>query len=218
MKTVVAIHTALPMVEPTRDLFDKYLPEVRLIHMVDNTLIQDVIAAGGVPSGVKDRLFKYYQSAIEAGADVIFNTCSSVGEEALEARASLPVPLVKIDDSMASEAVSRAGRIGVLATLPSTLSPTVALLRRIASQQKREIAISEGLAAGAFEAVISGDRETHDRLIMEAAQQLAPKVELFVLAQGSMARMEQQISEATGKVVLSSPERGVLEVKNVLGL
>ena len=218
MKTVVAIHTALPMVEPTRDLFEKYLPAIRLIHMVDDSLIRDVISAGNVPTGVKERLINYYSSALEAGADVIFNTCSSVGEVAIEARTTLPVPLVKIDDAMASDAVSRAVRIGVLATLPTTLAPTVALLGRFASQQEKEISVYEGLAEGAFQAVISGDRETHDRLILESARKLAPKVELFVLAQGSMARMEQQIADVTGKTVLSSPERGVLEVKKVLGL
>jgi hypothetical protein len=31
-----------------------------------------------------------------------------------------------------------------------------------------------------------------------------------------MARMENQIAETTGKKVLSSPERGVLDVKEVL--
>ena len=216
MKTVVAIHTAQPMIEPTRDLFEKYIPGVRLIHMVDDSLIRDVISAGKVPVAVKERLFRYYRSAIEAGADVIFNTCSSIGEEALEARNFLPVPLVKIDDAMASEAVSLSDRIGVLATLPTTLSPTVALLHRFAGQQNKEITILEGLAEGAFQAMISGDRETHDSLILEAAKKLASRADLFVLAQGSMARMEQQISQVTGKAVLSSPERGVQEVKKVL--
>jgi len=216
MKTVVAIHTATPMVEPTKELFAKHLPGVRLLHLVDDSLIQDVIAAGNVPAAVENRLTQYYRAAIYAGAHVIFNTCSSVGDIALKARESLDVPLVKIDDAMARQAVLDAGSIGVLATLSTTLDPTVRLIRHFASELGKEIKIAEGLAEGAFQAVISGDRETHDRQILKAAERLAPEVELFVLAQGSMSRMEGEIATATGKKVLSSPERGVLQVKEVL--
>lgn len=217
MKTVAAIHTATPMVDPTKELFAKHLPGVRLIHIVDDTLIRDVIGAGKVPEEVKERLLGYYRSAVIAGADLIFNTCSSVGDVAMEARETLPVPLVRIDDPMAEEAVSTATRIGVLATLPTTLDPTVRLITSFAVKRGREVEIREGLAEGAFEAVISGDRERHDRLILEAARELAGMVEVFVLAQGSMARMEKQIEEETGVRVLSSPERAVLQIKEILG-
>jgi len=54
------------------------------------------------------------------------------------------------------------------------------------------------------------------QLVLDAAEKLAGRVGLFVLAQGSMARMEDKIAETTGKKVLSSPERGVLNVKEVL--
>ena len=216
MKTVVAIHTAMPMVEPTRELFARHLPDVRLINIVDDSLIQDVIEAGEVPSAVMKRLMNYYYSSIDAGADVIFNTCSSVGDIALEAKKLLPVPLIKIDDSMAEAAVNESSSIGVLATLPTTLSPTVRLIQHFAQKLNKEVKISEGLAEGAFQAVFSGDREKHDQLILAAADKLAAQVDLFVLAQGSMARMENQIAENTGKKVLSSPERGVLNVKEVL--
>ena len=216
MKTVVAIHTAMPMVEPTKELFAKHLPEVRLINIVDDSLIQDVIEAREVPPAVKKRLMNYYHSSIDAGADVIFNTCSSVGDFALKAKEQLDVPLVKIDDSMAEAAVNESSSIGVLATLPSTLSPTVRLIQHFAKKLGKEVKIAEGLAAGAFQAVIAGDKEKHDQLILDAAEKLADQVDLFVLAQGSMARMENKIAKTTGKKVLSSPEMGVLNVKEVL--
>lgn len=216
MKTVVAIHTAMPMVEPTKELFAKHMPEVRLINIVDDSLIQDVISANELTSAVKKRLLSYYDSAIDAGADIIFNTCSSVGDVALKAQKELKIPLVKIDDAMAQEAVSNYKRIGVLATLPTTLGPTVSLLRYFASQSNKSIEVFEGLAQGAFQAVIGGDKETHDKLIVDAAVAISEEVDAFVLAQGSMARMEKQLQEITGKPVLSSPERGVLNVKQMV--
>ncbi len=218
MKTVVAIHTAMPMVEPTKALFAKHLPDVRLINIVDDSLIQDVIQSNTVPHGVSKRLINYYFIARDVGADIIFNTCSSVGDVAIHARDLLDVPIVKIDDAMAEEAVLKYKKIGVLATLQTTMEPTVRLLHCFAKKHNKKCIISESLANGAFEAIINGDQKLHDSLIMEAANKIAPNVDAIVLAQGSMARMETKISELTCKPILSSPERGVLSIQNVLNI
>jgi aspartate/glutamate racemase len=216
MKTVVAVHTALAMVEPVKKLFADNLPEVRLINIVDDSLIQDVIREGKVPDPVRKRLFHYYDAAVETGADVIFNTCSSVGDVAIEAREKLPIPLVKIDDAMARKAVQEYSRIGVMATLPTTLDPTRRLIERFASEFFREVEIVEGLAEGAFQSLMDGDPDRHDRLVLQTAVDLAGRVDAFVLAQGSMARVQDAILEKTGKAVLTSPLSGTLEVRSVI--
>ena len=216
MKTVVAVHTALAMVEPVKKLFTENLPGVRLINIVDDSMIQDVIREGKVPEAVRKRLLLYYDAAVDAGADVIFNTCSSVGDVAIEARDRLPVPLVKIDDAMARKAAGEYKKIGVMATLPTTLDPTWRLIARFASGFSREVDILEGLADGAFESLIAGDLENHDRLVMQTALDLSDRVDVFVLAQGSMARVMDDIIERTGKPVLTSPLSGTLEVKSVI--
>jgi aspartate/glutamate racemase len=216
MKTVVAVHTAITMVEPVRQLFAEHLPGHRLIHIADDSLIQDVIRANRVTPAVRKRLMNYYQSAVDAGADVIFNTCSSIGDVAITARDFVNIPLVKIDDAMARKAVENYSRIGVLATLPTTLDPTARLVLSFANQQNKTIYIEKGLAEGAFQKLMEGDVQTHDRLIMETAIKLAEKVDVFVLAQGSMAKMQDQITQQTGKPVLSSPLSGILNVKEVV--
>ena len=218
MRTVVAIHTALPMVEPVKALFAKHLPNVRLINIVDDSLIQDVILANSVPWSVNKRLINYYFMARDAGADVIFNTCSSVGDVARHARKIIDVPIVKIDDAMAEEAVLKYQKIGVLATLQTTLEPTVRLLHYFERKHNKNCFVVESLAKGAFEAIINGDQQLHDSLIMEAANSIAADVDAFVLAQGSMARMEAKMFELTGKPILSSPERGVLSIQKVLNI
>ncbi len=218
MKTVVAIHTAMTMVEPTKALFVKHIPDVRLINIVDDSLIQDVIQASSVTWSVSRRLINYYFMARDAGADVIFNTCSSVGDVALHAREILDVPIVKIDDAMAEEAVLKYEKIGVLATLQTTLEPTVRLLDYFARKHNKNCFVVESLAKGAFEAIINGDQKLHDNLIMDAANAIVADVDAFVLAQGSMARMEAKLYDMTRKPVLSSPERGVLSIREILNI
>lgn len=214
MIKVFAVHTALAMIEPITELFIKHLPNVKLNHIVDDSLIQEVITNNTVTPSVAKRLMNCFFMAVDAGANIIFNTCSSVGEIAQMARKTVPIPLLKIDDPMAIEAVNSFTRIGVLATLPTTLEPTANLLKTIAANRGKEIQITESLAKGAFEAVMSGDRETHDNLILEASENVADKVEAIVLAQGSMARMEKKLAQLSRKPVFSSPESGVLGVKS----
>jgi len=210
---VAAIHTALAMVEPTKALFAEHLPEVRLINIIDESLIQDVIRTGSVPPAVKKRLINYYYSAVDAGADIIFNTCSSVGEVASMAQQLVPIPLIKIDEAMAINAVSNENRIGVIATLVTTLGPTCRMIEAKADEIGKTITIVEGLANGAFQAIISGDKDSHDSIIMRTALELVDRCDAIVLAQGSMARMANAISEKTGKPVYSSPLSGVLSLK-----
>jgi Asp/Glu/hydantoin racemase len=216
MPTIAAVYTAQAIVEPIRQLVAEILPGCRLINLIEDTLIQDVIQAGQVTPAIARRLLRYYLAAEDTGADLIFNTCSSIGDVARSARAFLKIPLVKIDDAMAAEAVAIGQRIGVLATLPTTLAPTVRLVEAEAEKAGRRVSVVEGLAKGAYEALVGKQPDRHDALVAEAAERVARQADVLVLAQGSMARMEAALSERTGKPVLSSPRRGVLALKAAL--
>ena len=216
MRTVAAVFTAQSIVESTKQLFTELVPDCRVISIIEDALIQDVIRAGRVTPEIARRLVRYYLAAEDTGADLIFNTCSSIGDVAILARGLVKIPLVKIDDAMAAEAVRIGARVGVLATLQTTLAPTVRLVEAQAEKAGRSVSVVEGLAKGAFEALFTKQLEKHDELVTEAAERLAGQVDVIVLAQGSMARLEEALATRTGKPVLSSPRRGVLEVKETL--
>ena len=208
---VVCVHTAMALVGPLTETFKRLIPEVEVEHIAESSLIKEVIANNAVTPAVRRRLLDYYNAAADSGADVIFNTCSSVGDIADLGNKICRIPVFRIDKPMAEKAVQEAKKIGVISTLPTTLDPTCRLLQNCAKEAGKEIELVEGLADGAFAAGQSGDGETHDRLI-------ADKVDMFVLAQGSMERMEKRLSELTGKPVLSSPVLGVLGLRKYLGL
>ncbi|ULO06175.1 aspartate/glutamate racemase family protein [Paenibacillus sp. 19GGS1-52] len=216
MKTVVAVYTGQGLADPLKAIFKELLPDIRLVNIIDDSLIGDVVQAGEVPPGVARRLVQYFHNGEELGADVILNTCSSVGEVADAARQLIGVPIVKIDDLMAAKAVEGYSRIAVLATLPSTLAPTMRLIRSKAKEAGKEVTLVNGLAAGAFDALVSGKPADHDAILLRTAIEAAEHADVIVLAQGSMARMEQALEVATGKPVLSSPRFGVQQVKELL--
>ncbi|OMF30815.1 Asp/Glu/hydantoin racemase [Paenibacillus sp. FSL H8-0548] len=216
MRTVVAVYTGQGLSDPLKAVFQELLPDVRLVNIIDDSLIGDVVKAGHIPAGVTKRLTQYYANGEELGADVILNTCSSVGEVADAAKGKIGIPIVKIDEAMAAKAVAEYDKIAVLATLPSTLEPTMRLIRKKADLAGKEITLVDGLAAGAFDALVSGRPDEHDRILLETAKQVCEAADVLVLAQGSMARMEAVLREAIGKPVLSSPRLGVEQVKAVL--
>ena len=216
MIQIVAVHTAMALVDSTTKLFKEHLPMVKINNIADDSLIQEVIANNAVTPAVRRRLLSYYLAAAGSGATLIYNTCSSVGAVAEMGNLIAQAPVLRIDVPMAEKAVVSGKRIGVIATLPTTLAPTVDLLRRKAAEAGQIVELVEGLAEGAFQAGQSGDPDKHDLLIRQAAEKMADQVDLFVLAQGSMARMEAKLAEITGRPVLSSPLLGVLGVKQYL--
>ncbi|MNW00482.1 hypothetical protein D3C71_1959810 [compost metagenome] len=71
----------------------------------------------------------------------------------------------------------------------------------------------DALAEGAYQALVSGQPEEHDRLVLEAAKSVARHADVLVLAQGSMVRMEEALKQVTGLPVYSSPRLGVMAVR-----
>lgn len=216
MTTVVAIYTGHGLADPLKALFTEHLPDVNLFNIADDSLIQHVIRDGKVTESVATRLIQYYKAAVDIGADYILNTCSSVGEVASAARNVFDTPILKIDEPMAKAAIESYEKIGVLATLPTTLKPTIDLVKSMAADMGKTVTVVDGLADGAYQALMDGSLDAHDELILKAAIKLAETVDVIVLAQGSMARMEKDLKEKTGIPILSSPNLCVQEIKSML--
>jgi Asp/Glu/hydantoin racemase len=215
-RKIAAIYTGAALVKPLSDLLKETMGDVEVMNILDDSMIADIIKAGGMTKAVKRRLYGYYEIAISAGAELILNTCSSIGDAVYGAREFMEVPIVRIDQAMAEKAISMTDKIAVLATVPTTLDPTIRLLDMCANEVGKKITTVSGLAEGAFSAITSGDAETHDRLIAETAVKAAETCDVILLAQASMARMEEPLKELTGKTVLSSPKLGIEMVKEIL--
>jgi hypothetical protein len=117
---------------------------------------------------------------------------------------------------MAETAVCRGPRVGVVATLATTLDPTVRLIERKAEQAGKKVAVRRYLVEGAFDALISGDGDQHDQMVMAGIQRAALENDVVVLAQGSMARLVSRLESELSAQVLSSPRLGVEALKQLL--
>ena len=216
-KTLGLIHTSATLVPVFAELCSKYLPGIKVFNIVDDSLIKNTIACGELTPSTSRRVVNYAGSAQEAGADYILFTCSSIGP-AVEAAATLTgVPVLRVDQPMADQAVQAGKRIGVIAPLSTTLEPTSDLVRRRAIVAGKEIVLTPVLCEGAFEALMSGDAATHDAKVGAALKNLSTEVDVILLAQASMARVVGTLNEEDKKVpILASPEIAIQYLASIL--
>ena len=214
MPILAMIHTVPALPARLEPLAAQALPGWSFAHTVDESLLSETIRAGALTEATRERLAARVRDAA-GNADAVLVTCSTLGEAVDALRPSTPVPLFRIDRGMVEEAVRRARRIGVLATLSTTLEPTSRLIEATAAATGREVTMVARLCEGAFGHLAAGDRETHDRRVREAFEDVAPQVDLVVLAQASMADALPAAARAGG-AVLTSPELGIAAVAATL--
>lgn len=217
-KTLGMIHTSATLVPIFQDLCKKHIPDLDTFNIADDSLIKDVIKRGELTPATARRVVEHVGSAAAAGADYILVTCSSIGK-AVEAAAELTgIPVLRVDQPMADQAVASGKRIGVIATLPTTLEPTADLVRRRAAKAGKEIELVEVLCEGAFEALMSGDAAVHDAKVAAALKTLSSKVDVILLAQASMARVVDTLSSEDRRIpILASPPIAMEYLATVLG-
>ena len=102
---VAVIHTSFVSVDAMKGLFRELIPDVRMINIVDDSLLAEVMANGQVTEGIIRRICAYALQAEAMGVSLILSQCSSVGEAVDVARTMLRIPYVKIDEPMAEAAV-----------------------------------------------------------------------------------------------------------------
>jgi len=205
-RRICLIHTAPMMVQLFTPLCRNRLPDVKVTQIINESMIKDTIEAGKVRQPTIDALVTFADACFKMGTELVMVTCSSIGPAVDLIQSRFQKPVLRIDEPMAEAAVARGRRIGVAATLRTTLGPTSELLRRKAKEAGKEVELVECPCEGAFEALMAGDTDMHDALVSKAVINKLSDVDVIVLAQASMARVADGLPpEALTAPVLSSP-------------
>jgi Asp/Glu/hydantoin racemase len=206
LRTLGLVHTSATLVPVFAQLCKQKLPGVDTFNIVDDSLVRAIGQRGSLTADIARRVAAYITSAEAGGADHVLVTCSSIGPAVEAAAPFAGVPVLRVDQPMADQAVRLGRRIGVIATLRTTLEPTADLVRRRAIAAAREVELTSHLCEGAFEALMSGDSARHDVMVAEALRALATRVDVIVLAQASMARVVDTLPLGDRRVpILASP-------------
>lgn len=209
-KRIAFVNTVSTLPAVFKGLVNELAPQLDVFNIVDESLLQNTIRSGELTKPTILRLVNYLSMAQQAGADMVMVTCSSIGPAADIGRSLVGIPVLRVDEAMAERALEHGSRIGVLATLSTTLKPTADLIQRKAAEASKQVTVFSKVCAGAFEALSAGDTGLHDRLVAQGLKELMSQVDVVVLAQASMARIVDALPpEEKTLPILSSPRLAI---------
>ncbi|MGI6568821.1 MAG: aspartate/glutamate racemase family protein [Erysipelotrichaceae bacterium] len=216
MKKVVMIHTSPVSLTELKNLVKEIVPEVELVNIIDDSLLEEVKSNGNITPGIISRMMSYVQCADSLNPDLIFNQCSSVGEAFDIAKMCTKVPTLKIDEAMAEKAVSIGSTIGVIATVASTMKPSCNLVKTKAQLSNKQVEVKEYLVDGALDILMKEKNvEKHNELVLSKINEACETCDVVVLAQGSMTAILPYLDNVK-KPVLTSPRLAIERIKEML--
>jgi len=200
------LHTAAANATVFAKLGQEIAPDIPLQHVVDDSLISEARANGGITPDLNRRVATAALNALDSGAAALLCTCSSIGPCVEVTRSFTDRPILRIDDPMADEAVETGSRIIVAATLQTTLTPTKEIVARSAEKAGKDIELIDILCDEAWAAFEVGDTEGCEAEIVRVMASASGNADVIVLAQASMAGAAEKL--ASDVPVLTSPRSG----------
>jgi Asp/Glu/hydantoin racemase len=216
-KTLGIIHAAVFTAQTVQKYIDEIIPEVSVMHLGDDTVNRDNLAAevGTIPKVNYFKFVTYARFLEEAGVDLILLGCSTFNRAVEYARPMIEVPMLQIDRPMMDSAVREGPRVGLLATLPSTVPSSERLLRMAAEEAGKEVKIKTILCSEAFKVLRAGNPDKHNQILLEEIEKLSKGVDAIVMAQVSMSVLEPHLAN-TCVPVYNSGRTGFSKVREIL--
>jgi aspartate/glutamate racemase len=195
-KKLGIIHAALITTRAVQKYIDEIVPEVEVVHWVDDTIQNTNFACepGVIP---KENYAKFVQAALSQqnyGVDLILLACSTFNRAVEHARPMIDVPLLQIDRPMMDLAVRDGRRIGLLATVPTTVPASERLLKEAAREAGKECEVKIRLCSEAFKVLKAGHPEKHNEMLLAEIDKLSGEVDAIVMAQVSMTALEPRLT------------------------
>ena len=214
MKSIALIHTVKTVANSFEQQLKDYVGEpVKIHNLWDDFLANNPNEIGEFTIENRCRLYNDIKSAEMTRADMIVVTCSTLTPVVNMIRPFVKVPLIAIDDAMGRKAVTYGDKILVLATAGSTEGPMREKLNAEAAKLNKTIQIDFKANAEAFQAMKAVQMDRHDAILL--AKDISG-YDCVVLAQASMAHLDQKIEEICKIPVLSSPGLCMEQVKETL--
>jgi Asp/Glu/hydantoin racemase len=214
-KRIFLIHATPLSMAPIADAFRRLWPEPQLLNLLDDSLSKDMAASGMVTAELKERFLSLTHYAVGAGADAILFTCSAFGEAIDACKEAVTIPVLKPNEAMIDEALSKAAYITLLATFKPSIGSMLEEFQLAASEAGKALRVISIHVPGAIEALSQGDRALHDDAIADAARSVQDS-ELICFSQFSMTSAAAQTQMARGLTVLTTPDSAVKRLRFLL--
>lgn len=203
--------------EPINDVLETKEALVTARHFSDFELLRDIREAGEVKKPFIRRVIRLLEEAESQQVDGVALSCSSFTPYIDLLRSLFDFPIVSVDYDMLEKSVAVGTKIGVISTLPTAGKTTHKIIENIATKQNKNVEIYSEIVDQAGKAILNGQEDEHNRLIVDAIIELSAKCDVIVLAQLSMCRVLRQKVELRRDIpILTSAEFCISSLINIL--
>lgn len=201
---IATINAVTASIDPARRAILEVLPDADVWTLLDDRLLQDAEAAGGLTPALAARMQRLITHAQTQGAEAILLTCSLYGPVA-ESFPDLGMPVVSADGP-AFDAVAelRESTVAVVSGQPAPLADSVARTAARAAELGSQVTLRPVLAQDAV-ARADGDETRLASLIVDAIRSQVDSVDAVFLAQYSLSPAGPKVAELLSVPVLSGP-------------
>ncbi|MCF0238322.1 MAG: hypothetical protein HUK24_06955, partial [Sphaerochaetaceae bacterium] len=184
MKHITLLHTVPSVYNSYPQLLKKAFEpeEIEVTSILDEFLVTNAKKKGFFPPENKRKLFLDLLSAQEENPDIIIVTCSSLTPFVGDLMDTFTTPIVRIDTNMCKTAAMVGKKIAVLATAPTTVEPTVSLVKSFALENNKTIEIEAFLNEEAMDELKLGHVDKHDEILGKLAREKCQDFDVVILA------------------------------------
>jgi hypothetical protein len=200
---------------PMEAAFRQVFPEAQILHLLDETLIEDFRREGGLSPHSRRKALQMALTAEETGVDGILVTCSTLSPSVDDFLPFLKIPIVKIDEPVIEEVVRNSDTIGLLATAETVLKSVEPLVMKKAREAGRKISIRPFIKGDAWP-LLQKDPAAFYRAIAGAATEAAKDCQAVILTQVSIAPGREFVEEKLRPKIYASPTYAVKAIRKIL--
>ena len=210
-----AIHALMNAIPTTQLAFDRGWPAADVAHLLDGGLYLDRNLGTADDAELASRIHRLVRYSAETGAQGIIMTGSFFGEAVKQARVGMDIPVATSFEGIVERAFELERPLHILATAPDSATLLAEELGREAAARGRELSIARQAVGGAMDALIGGDPERHDRLVLEAVRAVDARTAIL-FAQFSMERILPGAAVAHSAPVAGPASAGVARLRQLI--
>lgn len=212
---IYLVHAQPVSMAPVEASFRAHWPQARLAHLLDDSLFSDFLLDQRLTEAMILRFRELGRYCAAAHADAILFTCSAFGPAIDAVKRDQSIPVLKPNEAMYDELMTRRGRIALLATFAPSLPSMLAEIEEQMKAKGVRLQIDTHLVEGALDALQHGRPQEHNRLIAEAAGAFADH-DAIAFAQFSMAPARELAQTRVRAPILTTPDSAIRKLKSLM--
>lgn len=201
---VTILQTSFAKRDDTVAFLQEKVPGVKVEFITDSTILADVRKNGGPTEAVFARMKLYAKAAEISGADLIVNSCSTVGEVADVYAKEVGIPVMKVEEPMCREAAALGTRFAIIGTVETSMGPVARIIERLGKEEGKVMDCRLFVQKAAWDALVAGKPEEHNRILLENIRKLDEEgYDAIVMSQVSMRALLPELKDLKTPILCS---------------